>query len=123
MKQKEYQIEKFAKTAKWLLDERNSYRGLNYGALAAQVLSDYANGGTETAEFTEELTERTHRYLQGVIFKEFLGVIRAWAKCYDSKQYDERNEFAVKASKVLCDTLLGDEGACRDELYKKIEAL
>lgn len=123
MKKNDHQIEQFAKTAKWLLDERNSCRGLNYGTLAAQVLSDYANGGTETAEFAEEITTGTHRYLQGVIFKEFLAVIRAWAKCYDRKQYDERNEFAVKASKVLCDTLLGEEGACTNELYNKIQQL
>ena len=117
MKYSENQIKAFERYT------HNSERGLNYGTLAAQVLSDYANGKTETKEFAEEITSATHRYLQGVIFKEFVAVIRAWAKCYDSGKYDPRNEFAVKTSKVLCDSYLGYEGAYDNALYDKIKKL
>ena len=123
MKHNDYQIEKFRKTAEWLLDNNNSYRGENYGRLAAQVMSDYANGSMDPKEFTEEITENTHRYLQAQLFRQFVDTIRGWAKCYDSGKYDPRNEFAVKASKTLCDSYLGYEGAYDNALYDKIKKL
>lgn len=126
MEQNENEIKRFISTVNWLTDKKNIDGSTGYGILAAKVLSDYVNGGnTRPGEFVKEITVRTHRYLQNELFKEFIAVIRGWAQAYNNGLYDQRNEFAVKASKVICDELLGQESFLdvKETIYDKISKL
>jgi hypothetical protein len=69
------------------------------GAQMAQMLEEWANGcgHADVAEFTEQLTGRTHRTLQQKVMGAFVAAIESWAK--DENGHDLRNEATVNLAK------------------------
>lgn len=76
------------------------------GEEVAIEVSDFVNVafGHEKVEFVDTVV-REHRTLQQDMFKLFQGCIQEWALAHDNGNYDARNEYAVKASKVMIEAL------------------
>ena len=67
----------------------------------AKLFMDMVNsGGSRATDFAEVVTSE-HRFLQGEAFTMFLFCIESWAKAYDNKRFDARNEAACKFSSVM----------------------
>ena len=80
--------------------------GRKTGREVGEMFSDFVNSGfhSEREEFAETIAY-DHRTLQGDSFLTFLKCIEHWSNAYDSGDYDARNEYACKASKVMLDAL------------------
>ena len=76
------------------------------GKEVAEKVSDFVNSafGSERVDFVETVVS-DHRTLQQDMFKMFLGCIQEWAVAHDNDRYDARNEYTVKASKVMMEAL------------------
>lgn len=63
----------------------------------AKKISDVINSCIDEIQVGTELST-DHRFLQGVFFKVALHFMANLAKSYEKGRYDDRNEFACKAS-------------------------
>jgi len=72
------------------------------GKELAELFMNLVNSmGSSTSDFSEVITKE-HRYLQQEAFNLFFACIEQWSK---HDHYDVRNEYAVKASKVMFEAL------------------
>jgi hypothetical protein len=73
---------------------------------AAKIVADAVNEMSFDVEsFADELM-RQHRTIQQNVFGAFMGAVRAWASLAgEDRFFDARNEFTVRASKQIVDTL------------------
>lgn len=80
------------------------------GLQVANTLSDFANTaiGNEKLSFVEAVTT-DHKTLQEDTFMMFLKCIEKWSEMKVQGDYDARNEYTCKASKVMIKALK-DEG-------------
>lgn len=76
------------------------------GIQVAQVLSDFANSSLsqERENFVDMVTTE-HRYLQQEMFKMMLSCIDKWSFADITGMFDSKNEYTVKASKVMIEAL------------------
>lgn len=51
-------------------------------------------------EFADTVTSE-HRFLQQEMFNSMLKCVERWSDAFDSDNYDDRNRYAVKASKAM----------------------
>lgn len=80
------------------------------GLEMAESFSRFINSSlpSEREEFARTVVV-DHRTLQQDSFLTFLKCIEVWSDCYDGNMFDARNEYAVKASKIMMQALK-DEG-------------
>lgn len=72
----------------------------------AEHFSNFVNVSThDTDEFSNAVTS-DHRFLQQEMFYSMLKCIEKWSAANDNKQFDARNEYTVKASKVMIQALI-----------------
>lgn len=72
------------------------------GKELAELFMDLVNSmGSRTEDFSDVVTSE-HRYLQQEAFSMFLWCIEKWSK---HESYDMRNEYTIKASKVMMKAL------------------
>ena len=78
------------------------------GKLLADMLADFVNASTGVAEraFTDELM-RQHRTLQQSVFSLIMLCIERWAKAYEDRCYDARNEYTCQMSQKIMELLDG----------------
>lgn len=76
------------------------------GNEVAEGFSDFVNSSfpREREEFAETIAF-DHRTLQEDSFLTFLKCIEHWSNAYDNGNYDGRNEYTCRASKVMLDAL------------------
>lgn len=73
---------------------------------AVTNLTDFLNvSGYQEMNYFANYMMREHRELQNDTFKLFLKTIEQWSNLNDTQLYDERNKFAVHASKELNNTM------------------
>lgn len=71
----------------------------------AEHLSNFVNSGVHDKKAFAQAVTSDHRYLQQEMFNSMLKCIEGWSEASDSGQYDARNEFACKASKVMIEAV------------------
>jgi hypothetical protein len=75
------------------------------GEEMAIEFSDFVNVSThDRQEFADQVTNE-HRFLQQEMFNAMLKCIENWEKAYDGNRYDDRNSYAVRASKAMIEGL------------------
>lgn len=75
----------------------------------AKALSTYVNCFGFSGKAVAQECKNHHRYLQNEEFTLVLEILKAFAEEYDDKMYDDRNEYACKASKLLINYLISDK--------------
>lgn len=75
--------------------------------LIGAVMEYLVNGAICSKRKVAERMARSHRYLQGELFKLFIEYANILAKNYESGKYDARNESACKNAKTIMDIVYG----------------
>ena len=75
----------------------------------AKALSTYVNCFGFDEKLVANECKNHHRYLQNEEFVLLIAILKAFAEEYDDKMYDDRNEYACKASKLLINYLISDK--------------
>ena len=71
----------------------------------AQLFMDMVNsGGSRASDFSEVVCSE-HRFLQSEAYNLFVFCIEGWAKAWDEKRYDGRNEHVCKNSHIMLEAL------------------
>lgn len=71
------------------------------GKEMAEQFAGFVNVMThDREEFAQGVTTE-HRYLQAEMFTAMLKCVERWSNAYDDRNFDARNEYAVKASKAM----------------------
>ena len=84
----------------------------------AKNLAFFVNGSHNDEELAKALS-REHRYLQGEVFLMMMKIIKGMSEQFDSNNFDGRNEFACRMSKVLTEFYDSEEfySKCK-KIYK-----
>ena len=85
----------------------------------AKALSTYVNCFSFNAKAVAKECKRHHKFLQGEEFVLCMEILKAFAEEYDNNEYDGRNEYACKASKLLIDYFTSDKFDKED--YKNLK--
>ena len=75
----------------------------------AKALNEYVNCFGFDGKTVAQECKNHHRYLQNEEFTLILEILKAFAEEYDENRYDDRNEYACKASKLLIDYFTSDK--------------
>jgi len=75
----------------------------------AKALGNYVNSFSVNQKEVAQLCKNHHRYLQNEEFTLILEILKAFAEEYDENRYDDRNEYACKASKLLINYFISDK--------------
>jgi len=111
------QIDKLAETDEKFFEVRKmmstivseEFKKRTRGEDVAEVLTDYVNSSSRHDEdFTDVITQRTHRTLQQGVFKLFMGCVDGWAEMDKKNMHDPRNEATVKQSTKIKEALKDD---------------
>jgi hypothetical protein len=76
------------------------------GKEMGEMFSGFVNTSTHDREEFAETVCTEHRYLQQEMFMAMLKCIDGWADTEKTGYYDARNEYTVKASKVMIEALI-----------------
>lgn len=71
----------------------------------AEKLSAFVNISTHDKDGFAVAVTNEHRFLQEEMFECMLKCMENWAKADDTGAYDARNQYAVKASKIMIKAL------------------
>ena len=85
----------------------------------AKALSTYVNSFSVNQKAVAKECTNHHRYLQNEEFVLCMEILKAFASEYDDDRYDDRNEYACKASKLLIDYFTSDKFDKED--YKNLK--
>lgn len=75
------------------------------GEEMAQQFSNFVNVATHDKQGFVATVTTEHRFLQGEMFDCMLDCIQKWAEFKETGGYDDRNKYAVEASKIMIDAL------------------
>ena len=67
----------------------------------AHFFSNYVNRCPNDFKRAAKAMGREHRYLQNEMFKVFMEYVKVLKEAYEEKQYDDRNEYAVKTANMI----------------------
>lgn len=67
----------------------------------AHFFSNYVNRCPNNFKKAASVMGREHRYLQNEMFKVCMAYIKVLKEAYKEKQYDGRNEYAVKTANMI----------------------
>lgn len=73
--------------------------------LFARQFGNFVNGKMTSAAKVAEKMAKEHRYLQMEMYRVCVNYFKALAESYEKRNYDPRNEWAVKASHIIVDYL------------------
>lgn len=74
------------------------------GKELAEQFSDFVNSSHDKNEFADTVL-REHRFLQQEMFLTMFKCIEGWAELDGTPYYDDRNKYAVIASKTMLEAL------------------